>query len=273
MYLLGSYCSHRLSCGKYTSYLVWPNLKRIRFLFDFSTGRGCLFVFSSIKFTINYPYLVTKRNIKVAVIAAWIVALLCGVSRAINSDVILTYFSVFVAFTFISCIIFMSCSYLILYRETLRHQKKIKTQQLPQEEVERFAKESKALKTTVFIVCAVVLCFEPAFFFFVLSVVKMFQASVSVFRPWVRTFAMLNSLLNPLIYCWRQKEMRKFIFRFQIQVVHPANWKQVKNKTKQINSEDSGYEKTQGRGSNFPYILLYEIWAMLSQLAKQSSGR
>ena len=38
----------------------------------------------------------------------------------------------------------------------------IKTQQLPQEEVERFAKESKALKTTVFAVCAVVLCLLPA---------------------------------------------------------------------------------------------------------------
>ncbi|XP_078375901.1 beta-2 adrenergic receptor-like [Oculina patagonica] len=178
---------------------------------------------TAIKFTMNYPYLVTKRNIKVAVITVWIVALLCGVSRAINSDAILTFFSIFVAFTVISCILFIFCSYLILYRETLRHKKKIKTQQLPQEEVERFVKESKALKTTVFVVSAVVLCFAPVFLFLVLSVVGLFQASVSVFLPWVRTFFMLNSLFNPLIYCWRQKEMRKFVFRLQTQVVHPAN--------------------------------------------------
>ena len=35
----------------------------------------------------------------------------------------------------------------------------MKTQQLPQKEVERFAKESKALKTTVFVVSAVMLSF------------------------------------------------------------------------------------------------------------------
>ena len=44
----------------------------------------------AIKFTLNYPFLVITRNIKVAVIAVWVDALLCGVSRAINSDAILT---------------------------------------------------------------------------------------------------------------------------------------------------------------------------------------
>ncbi|XP_078360788.1 adenosine receptor A2a-like [Oculina patagonica] len=177
----------------------------------------------AIKFTIHYPYLVTKRNIKVAVIALWIVSLLSGVSRAINSDAILTIFSVFVAFTIFSVILFILCSYLILYRETLRHQKMIKTQQLPQEEVERIAKENKALKTTVFIVGAVVLCFAPVVFFLVIQIVGLFQFLYFVFLPWARTIVILNSLLNPLIYCWRQKEMRKFVFRFQTQVVHPAN--------------------------------------------------
>ncbi|XP_078377721.1 uncharacterized protein LOC144660866 [Oculina patagonica] len=149
----------------------------------------------AIKFTMNYPYLVTKRNIKVAVIAVWIVALLCGVSSVINSDAILTLFSIFVAFTFISCILFILFSNLILYRETLRHQKKIKTQQLPQEEVEQFVKESKALKTTVFVVGAVMLCFAPVFLFLVSFVVGLFQASVSVFLPWVRSFLIKTQFL------------------------------------------------------------------------------
>ncbi|XP_022794459.1 uncharacterized protein LOC111333190 [Stylophora pistillata] len=37
-----------------------------------------------------------------------------------------------------------------------------------------------------------------------------------------QTCILLNSLVNPLIYCWRQKEMRKFLFRIRTQVVHPA---------------------------------------------------
>ena len=111
---------------------------------------------------------------------------------------------------------------MILYRETLRQLKKIKTQQLPQEAVERFAQENKALKTTVYIVGAVVFCLLPAACFLLWVVshpprseppkLKFFYA----FTPWIRTFGTLNSLLNPLIYCWRQKEMRKFVFMIQV---------------------------------------------------------
>ena len=48
----------------------------------------------------------------------------------------------------------------LFYQETWRQKNKIKARQLPQQEVERFAKESKALKTTVHVVRAVVLWFQ-----------------------------------------------------------------------------------------------------------------
>ena len=55
-----------------------------------------------------------------------------------------------------SCALFFAFSYFIIYRETLRHQERIKTQKLPQVGAERFTKEDKALKTTVFVVGAVI---------------------------------------------------------------------------------------------------------------------
>ena len=58
-------------------------------------------------------------------------------------------------------VVFIVVAYIILYLETLRLRKKIRTQQLPQQEIERFVKENKALKTTVLVVGAVVLCFLP----------------------------------------------------------------------------------------------------------------
>jgi len=108
----------------------------------------------------------------------------------------------------------------VLYLETRRHQKMIKTQQLPQEEVERFAIESKALKTTAYVISAVALCFLPMGVTFLSYTMKW---PLFLPTPWVRTFAMLNSLVNPLMYCWRQKEMRKFVFRMQPQAVNPLN--------------------------------------------------
>ena len=106
----------------------------------------------------------------------------------------------------------------------------MKTEQIPQEDVERFARENKALKTTVFVVGSVLICFFPVFIVFLLVFLWSGRAVVKaswfyVLTPFVRTFSMFNSLLNPLIYCLRQREMRKFVLRFRktLQVVRPAD--------------------------------------------------
>ena len=187
----------------------------------------------AIKFTMRYPYVVAKQNIKRAVIVFWFLAIIWGITdmlAQVYSQGPINYMNFPLAIILISCVLFITYSYVILYRETLCQRKKIKTQQLPQEAVERFTKENKALKTTVYIVGAVVFCLLPAAFFLLWIVslppganptkLKFFYA----ITPWIRTVGMLNSLLNPLIYCWRQKEMRKFVFRFQArQVVLPVN--------------------------------------------------
>ena len=177
----------------------------------------------AIKFTLRYPCLVTTQSIKVAVITVWIVSFISGLPWTINDESITVISDLSVTSICICCILFIVCSYVILYREILRHQKKIKTEQIPQEELERFAKERKALKTTVFVVGALMLYFVPGTFvliFIISGPLPLFPAFIPLFR----TFLMLNSFLNPLIYCWRQKEMRKFAFRCKRQAhLPPAN--------------------------------------------------
>ena len=177
----------------------------------------------AIKFTMHYPFIVTMRNIKSAVIAFWLFTLACEVLRVTlpSTKMRLNWA---VAVVMLSCVLFVMFAYVILYRETRRHKKSIKAGQLPQEQVERFDKESKALKTTVFVVGSVVLCFSPivlGLFSFVSNENVGRLKTSSCPQPWIRTFAMLNSLLNPLIYCWRQKEMRRFVFRTQSAAVAP----------------------------------------------------
>ena len=175
----------------------------------------------AIKFTFYYPYIVTKPNIKLVVIVCWIYSIFYLIfKQIINPGVVIQF--LLIGPVFASCIVFVSFSHVILYHETLRHQKMMKTQQLPQEEVERFLKENKALKTTVLVVCAVVLCLLPILFGLVLASLGVLVVSVSVGSVF-RTFIMLNSLLNPLIYCWRQEEMGRFVFRSSTQRVHPVN--------------------------------------------------
>ena len=188
----------------------------------------------AIKFTMRYPYVVTNRNIKVAVIAFWIVCLCSEQAALITDQTIFT--NAFTGLVLTSCVLFILVSYVILYRETRRHENKIKTGQLPQEEKERFLRDRKALKTTVYVVGAVLLCLTPAAAWLLVSsflrvVAEELWAQMThdqlrkTIGPTVRTFVYLNSLINPLIYCWRQKEMRKYVFNkfCKSQDVHPVN--------------------------------------------------
>ena len=184
----------------------------------------------AVKFTMSYPCIVTKRKFKVALITFWSFAFLSeGIKYVSNNVVVRITFNLIVSLVMIFCIVFITASYAILYRESRHLESKIKTQQLPQEEVRRFVKENKALKTTAFVVSAVLLSFLPmAFGLTILSIVVGIKRDLNlnavfvVLVPLAHTCAVLNSLLNPLIYCLRQKEMRKFVFRAPCKPVEPV---------------------------------------------------
>ena len=183
----------------------------------------------AIKFTMHYSNIVTQSTIKIAVVSVWIIAF-----TAVNLRVLKMYVLArsICGFLIISCIVFVAFTSMILFHETCRHQRKIKAQNLPQEEVKRFTKENKALKTTVLVVCAVTVCLLPVAFG-PISLVAGFHYISTIMEPWWQTFPLLNSLVNPLIYCWRQKEIRMFVFRIRSQVGHAANneWCGVENKS------------------------------------------
>ncbi|XP_027051902.1 sphingosine 1-phosphate receptor 2-like [Pocillopora damicornis] len=173
----------------------------------------------AIKFTMQYSNIITDNSMKRAVLVAWIISFIFGVFDVIEWDLVLRSLSgVLTA----SCIIFLSVAYFIMYRETRRHQEKIKTQQMPQEEVERFTKENKALKTTLYVVGAVFVCLLPLCFCLIIIATGLSE-SCPIDLSLMQTCAMLNSFVNPLIYCWRQKEMRQVIFEIRPAVVHIHN--------------------------------------------------
>ena len=169
----------------------------------------------AIKFTMQYPNIVNGEKMKRAVLVAWILAFISGVFRVVKMSLVLRSLSGLFIF---SCILFIAFAYFVMYRETRLQQEKIKTQQLPQQEVERFTRENKALKTTVFVIGAVVVYLLPLCFCLIVTATGLCNIC-PIPKTLTQTCAMLNSLVNPLIYCWRQKEMRKVIFRSRTQVV------------------------------------------------------
>ena len=176
----------------------------------------------AIKFTIHYPVLITEKNIKVSVAIFWIIAFCTWVLRYTTPQVVL--------FTLVplvpGCMVFVAISYVILYRETLRHKKRIKTEQIAPQEVQNFLRENKALKTTVYVVGSIVFCFIPSSFLLLSLLADSLSLEDSVyFVSFCGVLIMLNSLLNPLIYFWRDKEMGKLVLPFfsRCITVNPSN--------------------------------------------------
>ena len=176
----------------------------------------------AIKYTMRYPTIVTIRNIRLAVITAWVLSTLIEILGNVFTD-LPGFFTSLLAFILISCILFIILSYAILFVEIRRHQKAIKTQQLSQGEIDTHARDYKAFKTTVYIVSAVLFSFLPIAMTLLFRPKEGYGGLHDVFLPWFRTFVMLNSLLNPLIYCWRQKDLRDYVMATFSPAVNPSN--------------------------------------------------
>lgn len=184
--------------------------------------------FIAIKYTLNYVRIITKESIRIAVVLIWILTVLMELVKfgvTSHSQEAPIYFSAVIALMMVCCVVFIVSCHIMLFRETSRHRKKIMTEQIPQEEVRRYLTENKLLKTTAYVLGAVLLCYLPlALFMLVIMQLRVLLDLIPILRPWVPTCAALNSLLNPFIYCWRQVEMRKFIFRnpFSARAVRPG---------------------------------------------------
>ena len=163
----------------------------------------------AIKYAMHYSNVVTNNKLKIAVLAIWIIGFVSGILVALKMYLAMLYIASLIT---ISCIVLVAFAYVILYHETCRHRRKIKAQQLPQEEVERSIKENKALKTTVFVVGAIIVSLLPLGFCLIGTATDLFD-TCPIDEPIWKTCSMLNSFVNPLIYCWRQNEMRKFVLR------------------------------------------------------------
>ena len=131
----------------------------------------------AIKYPFWYPSVMTTRNMKMGVLFCWVYSSSFGLPIYLIQGSVALYF-ISMSHIFFACVVFVSTSNVILYFETRRHQKMIKAQQLPQEQVETFLNENKAFKTTVIVVGAVGICLVPGILYIVMLAIGFFQERI-----------------------------------------------------------------------------------------------
>ena len=166
--------------------------------------------FVAIKFSLRYDTIVTKFRITVAVACSWLIAVTYIVVRIVSPEIVklMRLSHVFVA---ISLLVIIYCHGSV-YFVCRRHLIQIKSAQHSQEVTAKFLEEKKAWKTTGIIIGGAFGCYMLGLLSALLSIIlppnkeildKLLPSTLYV------SFIILNSLLNPVIYCWRSTVLRK----------------------------------------------------------------
>ena len=172
--------------------------------------------YTAIKYALKYDGIVTSTRLTAAVVCSWLIANVQVIGRFSNSrllSVIASYF--LLSAVFFSILVIMYC-HITVYFVSRRHMKQIKSELFSREDTVKFLKDRKALITTTIIIVALFVSYTPGIVFYMvryrLSSGNYALRLTAPFLPFVTTCILINSFFNPVIYCWRNKELRKAFF-------------------------------------------------------------
>ena len=175
----------------------------------------------AIRYPLRYQVLVTKTRIMISIILAWAITFMVTINElvlALISESIHSSYSrvniIVQTVTGSLFIVVILLSYGYIYSETRRQVKRLRAEQLPQEEIQRIKKERKAATTLAIILIALVITYLPATVVGTPAALPLGSIStpprfrVIIWR-WAESCIMLGSLFNPIIYCWRMEKLRR----------------------------------------------------------------
>ena len=162
-----------------------------------------------------YEAWITPRRLIVTPVSAWIVFSLFDASRFVGFPIgpIAGVRSVVLVICLVSTVV----CYGLMVRAANKHRNQIAFQEeavQSAEHREKNIRENKSLKTAIYVNGAYFLCYMPLA---VGLVVKIFsdlkEGEMFTMNSWMGTMVFLNASLNPVIYCWRSKKIRRAILK------------------------------------------------------------
>ena len=163
--------------------------------------------FLAIKYSFAYTTMVTKAKILATSAVAWITAVVLTFPLVITSkNVYLLTNNIILAV----CLAIITFCQAAVYAETRRHERQIAAQQVTMEDRRKYLQEKKALKITTCVVLILLLSYLPIFAVRILLVKSTISSvNIAYIGFYTATFvAILNSLMNPVIYCVRMRQFR-----------------------------------------------------------------
>ena len=158
---------------------------------------------------LRYRHVVTLRRVRVVIICLSLIGASTGIIRNWRGDIALKEFSVVVILSLLISIFCYTRIHLKLRHRQAQlqnnvHQLKANVGRIPL----NITRYKKSVSSTLWVQLALVTCYVP---FGVVAVLTM--NGIKAERPWLATLTLVyfNSSLNPILYCWKIREIKQSV--------------------------------------------------------------
>jgi len=160
----------------------------------------------------RYPNLMTEKR---ALYTSGTIWLTCIMSSCLSLWSRKSYFLI-IAVGVAICLLISSCSYVRIYQIVRQHQLQIHAQQQAvgnlnsTHNLNMVQSKKSAINTFLFYLC-MILCYSPVFISTLIEIVSRTHTS----KAWTLAdaVAFMNSSINPILYCWRLRELRTAVLK------------------------------------------------------------
>ena len=168
--------------------------------------------FLAIHLHLRYQELVTHKRVVAVVISIWVCSAFASLFHlGVSPDISFIVFAV----VGVVCLVFSAMLYFKIYFTVRRHRSQIqalRVQQVAQnDQITNASRLRKSAVGVFYVYLVFLLCCVPqvcALFAVVVTSDLSIDVHVRVFFMYSITFLFLNSSLNPVIYCWRMRQIR-----------------------------------------------------------------
>ena len=159
----------------------------------------------AVRLHLRYQDLVTLKRLITVLVALWI-------TSAIVASIVIFFPKVTrltgAVIDFLG-IILTTVVYIYIYKVVRFHRNQIRCQfQVQNRQGLEITRQNKSAYNALIVYVVFLACYLPLFTTFILLTVDNFRSSFLVYDHVSIFFAFLNSSLNPLLYCWRYREIR-----------------------------------------------------------------
>lgn len=169
---------------------------------------------------LRYKQLITIKRVTLVIGFIWVAGTIIGSLWLYKPEVI--KFAVMV--TIAICLMAATYSYFKIYRAVSRHYFSTLALQCPVQQYHvdqavNLAKFKAHALNTFWVYCLIIVCYFP---YFCVVIAIMLRGLSTITRFWYEMTAILifvNSFLNPLVFCWRLREIRHAVKKSALNIV------------------------------------------------------